>query len=208
MRLFRNSVKRSIIQQKNLPIRCTVVLSGSLLALILTSSAKAQQATTPSETRALQELVAEVRELRLAVERTNSLSLRLQITLQRIQLQQNQVSRISSQLESLRNAMVKSQADQKQAEGNLTSIESRIDQEQNPNYQKELQGEQKYMKALVEERTRVVQDQQTREGELASSLQTEQATLNELQTRLDSLESGMEPRRPPVVPPLRHVITR
>jgi len=87
----------------------------------------------PSETRALQELVAEVRELRLAVERTNSISLRLQITLQRIQLQQNQVSRISGQLESLRNAMMKSQADEKQAAGNLTSIDSRIDQEQNPN---------------------------------------------------------------------------
>src|SRR5690348_477103 len=129
MRLFRNSVKRSVIQRKNVPTRCTVVLSGSLLSfilLILTSSAKAQQATMPSETRALQDLVAEVRELRLAVERTNSISLRLQITLQRIQLQQNQVSRISGQLESLRNAMMKSQADEKQAEGNLTSIESRI----------------------------------------------------------------------------------
>jgi chromosome segregation ATPase len=199
MRLFGNFVKRSVMQAKNVVTRYTLVLCRTLLpfiCLLLGASAKAQQATAPPETRALQELVAEVRELRLAMERTNSISLRLQITFERIQLQQNQVSRISSQLESLRNAMVKSQADQKQAESDLTSVESRIDQEQNPNNQKELQGEQKYMKALVEERARIFQDQQTREGELASSLQAEQAKLNELQTRLDSLETGMEPRRP------------
>jgi septal ring factor EnvC (AmiA/AmiB activator) len=126
------------------------------------------------------------------LERTNSISSRLQITLQRIQLQQNQVNRISGQLESLRNEIVRSETEQGQTASNLTDLESRIEQEQNPNTQKTLQSEQKYMKALAEQKSRVVQDERAREGELASSLQTEQEKLSELQARLDSLEKLIE----------------
>ena len=55
-----------------------------------------------------------------------------------------------------------------------------------------LQSEQKYMKTSIEQKSRAIQDETSREGELAASLQSEQAKLNELQTRLDSLEKAME----------------
>ena len=170
-----------------------------LMALVLNAPANAQQeATQPfsraSEVRVLQELVNEVKQLRLALVQTNAISSRLQITLQRIQLQQNQVNRISVQLESIRSQILRSEAEQGQASSNLANLESRLDQEQNPNSQKALQEEQKFMKALAEQKARVVQDERTREAELTSSLQVEQGKLSELQARLDSLEGLMSPQ--------------
>jgi hypothetical protein len=61
---------------------------------MLSVSATAQQTPGASDTQILQQLVAEVRQLRLALERTNSVSSRLQITLHHIQVQQNQANRI------------------------------------------------------------------------------------------------------------------
>lgn len=166
------------------------------ISLILTASANAQQQVSPSsatsETQVLQQLVTEVRQLRLTLERTNATSSRLQLTLQRIQLEQNQVNRISSQLESVRNEIVRSETEQGQVSGDLANIESRLSEEQNPSNQKQLQGQQKYMKAVVDQKARVVQDERTREAELTSSLQSEQSKLNELQARLDSLEKLIE----------------
>jgi chromosome segregation ATPase len=198
MRAFHNAVKQTSFPRKKLTTSSSSVVSRSalvLISLMLSASVNAQQTTpVPPDTQILQQLVTEVRQLRLALERTNSLSSRLQITLQRIQLQQNQVNRISGQLESLRNEIVRSDAEQGQASSNLTELEGRIEQEQNPNTQKTLQGEQQYMKALVEQKARIVQDEQTREAELASSLQAEQGKLSELQTRLDSLEKLVAPQ--------------
>jgi len=51
------------------------------------------------------------------------------------------------------------------------------------------------MKAAAEQKARVVQDERTREAELTSALQAEQAKLSELQTRLDSLEKLIEPQQ-------------
>jgi len=198
MRAFKDAVKQVPFPPKTVITssiprvsRCALVL----ISLMLSVFATAQQPPGPSDTQILQQLVAEVRQLRLALERTNSVNSRLQITLQRIQVQQKQVNRISGQLESLHNGIVRSEAERGQASSNLADLESRIEQEQNPNTQKTLQGEQKYMKAAAEQKARVVQDERTREAELTSALQAEQAKLSELQTRLDSLEKLIEPQQ-------------
>jgi chromosome segregation ATPase len=175
----------------------TLSRSALLISLVLSASANGQayQATAPagsSDAQILQELVSEVRQLRLVLARTSAISSRLQITLQRVQLQQNQVNTISDRLASVRNEIARLQTEQAQASGHLSDIDNRIEQEQNPNTQKALQSEQRYMKTDIEQKARVIQDQTSREGELAASLQSEQSKLNELQTRLDSLEKSME----------------
>ncbi len=196
MRAIYNAVSqlsflRQMLSTRSFFYLCRGVLI--LLSLLPNAPLSAQQAASvPANTPVLEQLVTEVRQLRLALERTSAINSRLQITLQRIQLQQNQVNRISAQLETLRNDVVRSETDQSQAASNLTDLESRIEQEQNPNTQKTLQSEQKYMKALVEQKSRVIQEQRVKEGELASSLQTEQGKLGELQTRLDALDKLIE----------------
>lgn len=132
------------VSQASLPRQTVVTNSTSgfnriplvLISVALSVSASAQQPPGRPDTQVLEQLVTEVRQLRLALERTSSVNSRLQVTLQRIQLQQNQVNRIASQLESLRNDIMRSEAEQGQAASNLADLESRIEQEQNPNTQK------------------------------------------------------------------------
>ena len=200
MPAFQSPVKQNILRRNHWVIHPMWAMRQGVVPitmLVLSTCVYAQQPASPSgsapDRQMLEQLVSEVRQLRLAIERTNSVSSRLQIILQRIQLQQNQVNRISGQLEVVRNQIATSEADQSQASSNLTAIESRIEQEQNPNTQKMLQEQQRVMKALVEQKSRVVQDERTREAELTSSIQIEQGKLGELQTRLDSLEKVIEP---------------
>lgn len=170
-----------------------------LLALLLpTKSAQDQEqkasaaSSGRSEAQILEDLVAEVRQVRLALERTTSINSRLQITLQRVQLQQNQVSRISSQLESLHDGIGRLESEQSDLSNHMADIESRIEQEQNADRQKELQSEQKQIKFSIDQKGQAIQEQRTREGELTSQLQVEQSRLNQLQADLDLLEKQIE----------------
>lgn len=167
-----------------------------LTSLIAGASANAQQAAPAgSDAPILQALVTEVRQLRLAIERTNSVSSRLQITLQRIQLQQNRVNNISGQLESVRREIAKSEAELADLSNHLADFDNRLEKEQDPNHLKALQEQQKDAKAILKQRTRTIQDQRAREGELAGSLQTEQGKLSELEEHLDSLDKLIEPQQ-------------
>jgi hypothetical protein len=64
-----------------------------------------------------------------------------------------------------------------------------------PQHSEDASEEPKSMKAFAEQKAGVVQDERTREAEVASSLQAEQAKLNELEAPLDSLEKLIEPQR-------------
>jgi hypothetical protein len=70
-------------------------LLAFLPALAVTAPAAAQ---TNSDNATIQSLLAEVRQLRLAVERSLSLTPRMQLLLQRAQVQEQKVARISQQL--------------------------------------------------------------------------------------------------------------
>ncbi len=177
---------------------CLVLRHSTVITILCLGATvtAAQQSTAPyhaSETQTLQELLSEVRQLRLALERASSMSFRLQITLQRLQWQQNQVNRVASELDSVRGSLGRAESEQAQLSAHLSDIETRLSQEQNPDRQKGLQEEQKGAKRILEQQTRNAQDLRAREGELAASLQREQSKLNEVQGRLDALEKAAEP---------------
>src|SRR3954470_727105 len=119
----------------------------------------------------------------MALEKANSVNARLQITLLRIQLQQNQVNRISSDLESVRSAISRAETDEAQTSDELSGIENRLQQEQDPNRQKQLQDNLKYVKPKSEQESHIAQDLRGKKSELVSSLQREQAKLADLQSR-------------------------
>ena len=173
----------------------TLCMSAFVIVFLVNSSTHGQQTPTASgasEAQILQDLVTEVRQLRFALERTTSVNSRMQVTLQRIQLQQKQFSRVASQLESIRDGIRRLEAEQADMSNHTTDVESRIEQEQNPDKQKQLQDEQKQMKLALDQKERLIQDERTRESELSSRLEAEQSRLSELQANLDSLEKRME----------------
>jgi chromosome segregation ATPase len=173
--------------------RCSTMLALLWMGATVVLAQQGAPPSPSSDSQILQQLLDEVRQLRLTWERASAASARLQILLQRMQLQQNQMNRIDSELDSVRDELMRAESQQAQSSSQLSELDNRLSQEQDPNRQKELQEQQKEMKIMLEQQTRSMQDLRTREGELLASWQREQAKLNEFQERLEALEKAAEP---------------
>lgn len=162
------------------------------LPAILLASASLAQAQTPPENATLQALLTEVRQLRLALERSASVAPMIQLTLHRIQIQQTEVARASAQLETLRAQMAKSADEQAGVLSHIKSREALLTQELDATQRKNFELEVKMTKVRLEQQAeqRGIQDAQQRaqESELAGRLYAEQSKMTELTERLNSLE--------------------
>lgn len=152
------------------------------------------QAQTSSE-GTIQALLAEVRQLRLVLERSAVITPRIQVTLQRMQLQQDSVSRASRELEDVRGHLAKSAAEEAGVSVQIKDAELSAAREQDPVRRKQLETDVIAMKSLIEQQR--IRDSQlrARENEMTGRLQTEQARLDELNNRLNTLEQMLEPRQ-------------
>jgi chromosome segregation ATPase len=162
-----------------------------LILAAATGAAFAQQ--TPDNT--ISALLSEVRQLRLALERSAVVAPKIQVTLQRMQLQQDAVSRVSRQLEDVRDQIAKSATEEANLASHVKGVEEQVAQEQDPARRKQMENELKHLRTLREktEQKGINEAQQrARESELAGRLQTEQARLNELNDRLSTLERQLE----------------
>jgi len=153
----------------------------------------AARAQAPSpEPQTLQTLLAEVRQLRLAIERSNQIGPRIQIAVERLKLQQEQVARIAGQLEDLRRGLDKSRSEQGKAQQRIQALDSQATQATDAVQRKNMEEVSKELKLEVEQAEKSLQQMQVREGELASQLQTEQGKLAELNDRLDQVERALK----------------
>jgi hypothetical protein len=168
-------------------VACTRKLGQNyilLVCLLLSLPMQAEQAAAssePSHAQELQAVCSELRQLRLAIERATSVHTRMEITLQRMQLQQGQVNRISAALESVHGEIARAEREQAQTASYLLDLESRLEREQDPTRQRQMREEQRHLKTVIlEERSHALQDLRSREAEMTSSLQNEQTKLNDL----------------------------
>jgi hypothetical protein len=164
----------------------------SLPILLLAASSLCAQ--NPSETQAL---MAEVRQLRVALERIASVTPKVQLTLQRLQLQQNYVLGLSRQLEDLRDRIAADATEESRALSATKILEARLNQETDAVRRNVLEEQMKELRSQMElqSEARKLQlgRQQVRESELAGRLYAEQAKMNELHDRLNALERQLEP---------------
>jgi hypothetical protein len=144
----------------------------------------------------LQTLLNEVRQLRLALERSAVVAPKIQVTLQRMQLQQEQVTRLSRQLEDVRNQLAHSGAEAVDIGAQLKVDETRLASEQDATRRKQIEEETRMLKLRLEQvserQSMQATQQQARESELAGRLQTEHNKLNELNDRLTGLERMLD----------------
>ena len=148
---------------------------------VLASSSTFAQTTAVFEQK-FDELVSEVRQLRIEVQRLSVSAQRVQLLLERLRTQQELVTRLTQQLNEARDQLSQIRLDQSRFSAITESIEK----------QKAagLKGEED-LKAISAEKDVLKQREQTllqRELQLSSELQAESATLNDLKTRLDKLE--------------------
>ena len=163
-----------------------------MLALsLIPMAAVAQNGSTP-DNATLQSLLAEVRQLRMAVERAASVLPQTQVLLQRTQLQQQHVETLSRQLEQLRDQITKSSAEDAHFAAEVRDAETRASQEQDATRRRYEEERLKSAKAQMEQEAIRDQRQRARESQLAGQLQNEQIKLSELQERLDALERVLQ----------------
>lgn len=150
---------------------------------------KTQDAVRPSSEQSLQELVSEVRQLRATLQRMNAAVYRGQVLLERLKLQQEQVTRISRELTQVREEVQE-----------LRGVQQRI-KEMIPRVQEGVDAGTKHPSEVMELKRELEQLSQrehrsmTRETRLAADLENERAILNDLNDKLNALvELEMTPK--------------
>jgi hypothetical protein len=159
-----------------------------LIAALIFAPLAVSQTAQSSQT--LESLLAEVRQLRLAIERSAILGPKMQLALQRMSMQDQKIARISSQLDNTRREIAARTDAQRRIADQIASHEQRIVAETDPVRRKQLEGERENLKGIP---TATIDPQLlARETELASSLRTEQAVVQEISAKLDALERFLD----------------
>lgn len=154
-----------------------------------------QQAVGPeatSDKATIQALLLEVRQLRLAIERSNSLVPRISIAAQRFQAQQDRVDRLSKELRDLRVRIMEDHANNERMATALKRMETEVAQATDLKVRQDLENTFKAVTAQMEQRAAQEEQVKAQEGELVSQLQNEQAKLNELSDQLNTLDKKLE----------------
>src|SRR5260370_31586003 len=121
----------------SLPKWCLLIIGIPLVAF------GQQPGTTDSiqDKGTLQALLTEVRQLRLALERSTSVVPRIQLAFQRLQLQQDRVDRLSKQLQDSHKQTAATGVGKARVVASIQQLEVRISQEQDPTRHRALESE-------------------------------------------------------------------
>ena len=153
--------------------------------LLIASAASAQ-----TESPAMASLLAEVRQLRIALEQAAVLAPKVQLTVQRLSLQDQKVARLTGQLDGIRREIAAQSSNAQRAGKMLTEIEQRISAESDPLRRKQLEQELSHVKSMAAQPV----DPQLlgRESEVAGALQAERAVAQELRDKLAAIERALD----------------
>ncbi|HYE73874.1 MAG TPA: hypothetical protein VEF04_11100 [Blastocatellia bacterium] len=140
----------------------------------------------------MQALLSEVRQLRLALQRSNLNAYHAQVTLERLRLQQQRVDRLNDRLADVRKEIAGHQQTNRLISEQIKNFDTQLGTETDPNKRRELENVKNHHKSLLEQATQG--ESQARENEtlLNSQLQVEQSKLNELNDKLDALQKEVE----------------
>ena len=184
-------------------MRTTSFFSSFIVGLLLLSpfcmTTSVAQSNKPADSgqivdvdKTLRQMLAEIRELRIAVERSTLTQTRFQMLVERLRIQQTQVDVLSRRLDDLRTQGAEIRAAKPQMEQQIKDAEDLLDQNPDSNRRLDLESRIKSMKHALagfgpeEERIRA------REAALETELQTAQVKLTELNNQLDALLNDMK----------------
>jgi len=163
---------------------------GTLFLIPAFTAGLACAQTPPSDSATLQALLAEVRQLRRTVERDMVIGPRMQVLIQRAQFQEQKVLRVTQQLDDVRKQIQQEASRQAAANDRMAKIEQDIANESDAARLSQLQDMRAGLKLVIGNGPDPLL--RARESELSSSLDTEQAALNEINDKLDGLERQLE----------------
>jgi len=173
------------------------VFAIASVCVVLAFSARTLRATpqTAPATDVLPALLAEVHELRLAMERSATVAPRVQLTLARLNIQEQRTVVRSRQLDQIRqeqaNALLETKKLSSELEDVQKALQTTLDASQRRGYEFEEQGLKRKLgqQAAIEDRLR------GREVDAAQLLSAEQSRWIDLNSKLDGLDRLLGPVR-------------
>jgi len=171
-----------------------ILVIGPVIALAARSLAAAPQTTAATDV--LASLLTEVHELRLAMERSATVAPRVQLTLARLNIQEQRTVVLSAQLDRIRQEQANAVLETKKLTSELEDVQKAVlqttlDASQRRGYEFEEQGLKRKLaqQAVIDDQLR------TRETEAAQLLSAEQSRWIDLNAKLDELERLIGPVR-------------
>ena len=171
---------------------CLVALCLISSSETLAQSNKSAEPVQGDRDQTLKQLLVEVHELRMAVQRATFSNTRFQMLIERVRVEQTHVDVFRRDRESMRSQISEMQSAKPRMEQQIKEAEDGLDRVTDPNVRADMESRIKTLKAEFgriapeEERLR------NREAALDSELQTSQAKLNELNNQLDALISELK----------------
>jgi chromosome segregation ATPase len=144
----------------------------------------------------LQSLLSEVRELRLALQRSNLTTFRTQVALERLRLQMGRVESLRESLERTREELANERSTRLGMADQLKELEDRISAEKGAAKRESLITEQTELKTALNQASFREEQQREKENRLSSELQVEQTKLDEMSNKLETMERKLEAQWP------------
>ena len=174
--------------------RAMVPLVAATLAAAATLTIGAAPQTPPSADP-LPALLTEVRALRIAIEQQAAIGPRVQLTLARLNIEEQRATHLAADLNLVRQQLSGSELALQRASDSLSDVERQQQSEAEPAKRRELEGIRRDLAYQIRDHTSQVQQLRTRENDAAQALANEQARWADLNARLDELERLLAPVR-------------
>jgi len=161
-----------------------------MILLIFPAAGYGQAASNDSG--ALRELLTEVRELRRDLHATAGAMERAQILIHRVDAQQQAVARAFQRVETARANLAQIQKRRASLETNLKRLNDARSDNEDANQKRANEQTIEYLKGEIESEAGPEGDAQAKVNELEDQVRLEQAKLNDLEARLDTLDRELE----------------
>jgi hypothetical protein len=140
-------------------------------------------------------LLTEVHQLRLAVERSTSIAPRVQLTLARLNIQEQRTVALGRDLDQIRQQLSAASLEKKRLSSNLEDVQKDLQVFNNPSERASAEARQQLIKGLLAQQAIVEDRLRVREADAMQLLSAEQLRWADLNSKLDELERLLGPAR-------------
>ncbi len=170
----------------------SIAIAASVVAVAATYSVKAapQTGQNPDPIAAL---LLEVRALRIAMEQSATVTPRVQLTLARLNIEEQRIAQLATQLDQASRELSAASLESQRLMDQLPELEKGLLTATDDKIRKAYEFEQTGVKRKLSVQSRLEQQLRTRENEAAQVLSTEQSRWTDLNARLDELERLLAP---------------
>lgn len=165
---------------------------AALFSILLLIPASAAGQSSPKDSQALQDLLAEVRQLRRDIQTTTIAVQRAQILLYRVRSEQDAVAQAIQRLDRVRSELASTRRQQKELAVFVKRTEDSAQETAvNPNGRKEMEDQIPLIKTRPDALATEEQEKVAEEADAEQRLRDEQAKLADLQAQLDRLDAEL-----------------